>query len=677
MRLTLRTLALCALALATAPLSAQYYYLPSTANGNPGGINTDSEYPVGGGLATSWTTISTAPAATPAWSSTQTLPFSFSFNGTAVTQYKVSTSGVLTFDVSATTAPGYTKAALPDASIPNNSVCIWGLASVGTNDLIVNKTFGTAPNRQHWIMFSSFGQVGSTCWTYWSIVLEESTNKIYVVDQRNSCTGSTMSIGIQVNSTTAYAVAGSPNVAIQAGTDATAADNKYYEFIPGVQLANNFIGNSVDVDDFLVLGQAPFTIKAEYLNGGSNAITSAGLNYRVNGGTPVSATVSTLNVASAATATLTHPQAWTPTAVGTYTLDFWTSNPNGQPDSDASNDTVTKQIVVVNSIAVRRPLIEVFSSSTCAPCAPANTTFKTLMDQQTAGDYNYLKYQMSWPGTGDPYYTTEAGAKRQLYGVNSVPNAQIDGGWNGHAGQITQPILSQFKAVPSFINLAGYYTIDATAQKVDMVINTTPLVSTSKALSLQVAIYEKSTAQNVKSNGETTFYHVMKKFVPDQNGTTLTNLTDGVMQSANLTYTFNGSYTLPANATAPVNHASAHTVEDFNDLGVMVWIQDMATKEIYQSVDLTQSGIGTGEQGLGAVRVFPNPTNDLVRVDLSTVSGACTYRLVNSLGQVVAAGTAQGGTELTLSVAQWTSGLYFVQVEAEGRTHTLPLQVVR
>jgi len=677
MRLTLRTLAVLALVLAAAPLSAQYYYLPSTVNGNPGGINTDSEYPVGGGLATSWTTISTAPAATPTWSSTQTLPFSFNFNGSAVTQYKVSTSGVLTFDVTATTPPGYTKAALPDASIPNNSVCIWGLASVGTNDLIVNKTFGTAPNRQHWVMFSSYGQVGSTCWTYWSIVLEESTNKIYIVDQRNSCTGATLSLGIQVNSTTAYSVAGSPSVAIQAGTDATAADNKYYEFIPGVQLQNNLIANSVEVDDFLVLGQAPFTVKAEFLNGGSNAVTSAGLNYSVNGGAAVSATVSTLNVASAATATLTHPQAWTPTAVGTYTLKFWTSNPNGQADSDPSNDTATKQVVVVNSIAVRRPLIEVFSSSTCAPCAPANNTFKTLMDQQTAGDYNYLKYQMSWPGTGDPYYTTEGGAKRQLYGVNSVPNAQIDGGWNGHAGQITQPILNQFKAVPSFMDLAGYFTVDATAKKVDMVINTTPLVSTSKALSLQVAIYEKSTSQNVKSNGETVFYHVMKKMVPDQNGTALTNLTDGVMQTQNLSYTFNGSYTLPINATAPVNHASAHTVEDFNDLGVMVWIQDMATKEIYQSVDLTASGVGMGENGLRSVRLYPNPASDLVRVDLRSVSGNCTYRLVNTLGQVVAAGTAEGGSELVLHVGQWTSGLYLVQVEAEGSLQTVPLQIVR
>ena len=677
MRNILRTLTILVFLLAGASVSAQYYYLPSTINGNPGGLNSDGEYPVGGGLAATWTAISTAPAATPAWSSTQTLPFAFQFNGSAVTQFKVSTSGILTFDVAAATAPSYTKAALPDASIPNNSVCIWGLASVGTNDLIVTKTFGTAPNRQQWVMFSSYGQVGSTCWTYWSMVLEETTNKIYVVDQRNSCTGATLSIGIQVNSTTAYSVAGSPSVAIQASTDATAADNKYYEFIPGVQLANNFIGNQVTVDDFLVLGQAPFVMTAKFLNGGSNAITSATLNYRVNGGTPVSGTVSTLNVASAATATLMHPQAWTPTAVGTYTVDFWTSNPNGQADSDPSNDTVTKQVVVVNSIAVRRPLIEVFSSSTCAPCAPANTTFKNLMDAQTAGDYNYIKYQMSWPGTGDPYYTLEAAAKRTLYGVNSVPNAQIDGGWNGHAGQITQPILNQYKGVPSFMNLAGYYTVDAATKKVDMVINTTPLVSTNKALSLQVAIYEKSTTQNVKSNGETVFYRVMKKLVPGANGTALSNLTDGVMQTANMSYTFNGSYTLPINASAPVDHAVAHTVEDFNDLGVMVWIQDMATKEIYQSVDLTSSGIGMGEDGLRSVRLFPNPASDLVRVDLSKVAGSCSYRLINAMGQSLASGSAEGGTELVLSLAQWSSGLYFVQVEAEGSVQTLPLQVVR
>jgi hypothetical protein len=144
-----------------------------------------------------------------------------------------------------------------------------------------------------------------------------------------------------------------------------------------------------------------------------------------------------------------------------------------------------------------------------------------------------------------------------------------------------------------------------------------------------------------------------------------------------LSYTFNGAYTLPINATAPVNHASAHTVEDFNDLGVMVWIQDMATKEIYQSVDLSSSGIGLGESAKNSVRLFPNPASDLVRVDLSKVAGSCSYRLINAMGQSLASGSAEGGSELVLSLAQWSSGLYFVQVEAEGSVQTLPLQVVR
>jgi hypothetical protein len=463
-----------------------------------------------------------------------------------------------------------------------------------------------------------------------------------------------------VNSTTAYSVNGSPNVAALAGTDATPADNKYYEFIPGTQPANNLIANSLNVADYLVLGQAPFTVSASYLNGGSNAVTSATLNYKVNNGTAVSGAASGVNIASAATGTLTHPTAWTPAATGTYTVKFWTSNPNGQADAVPQNDTVTKQVVVVGSIAVRKPLIEVFSSSTCAPCAPANATFKTLMDAQPAGDYNYIKYQMSWPGTGDPYYTAEAGSKRTLYGVNSVPNAQIDGGWNGNAGQITQATLNTFKAKPAFVNLSGFYTVDAAAQKVDMQIDMTPLVSTSKSLSLQVAIYEKSTTQNVKSNGETVFYTVMKKLVPDANGTVLNGLAANVAQSKTLSYTFNGAYTLPANASAPVNHATAHTVEDFTDLGVMVWIQDMATKEIYQSANLTSSGVSVEENSLNAFSVAPNPAQNTVAFQFGDRT-AGSFRVLNTLGQVVFAGNLNGENTATLNVSDWNNGLYVVE----------------
>ncbi len=60
-----RILTLLTVVLSAVTLNAQYYYLPSTTNGNPGGLNADSEYPVGGGLSTTWTSISSPGASTP------------------------------------------------------------------------------------------------------------------------------------------------------------------------------------------------------------------------------------------------------------------------------------------------------------------------------------------------------------------------------------------------------------------------------------------------------------------------------------------------------------------------------------------------------------------------------------------------------------------------------------
>ncbi|MEY3966173.1 MAG: hypothetical protein RL263_1342, partial [Bacteroidota bacterium] len=71
-----------------------YHMVPCTGAGNPGGLNADPEFPPGGGGATGWTNIMTGPQ-TNAWSGNQNIPFTFYFNGEAVTQYKVSSTGVV------------------------------------------------------------------------------------------------------------------------------------------------------------------------------------------------------------------------------------------------------------------------------------------------------------------------------------------------------------------------------------------------------------------------------------------------------------------------------------------------------------------------------------------------------------------------------------------------------
>ena len=227
----------------TSGVFAQYYFNTyNPAGTNPGGLNTDPEQPFGAAgvtAANGYTSIIANGTTTLSWSPVQTIPFPFSFNGSPVTQYKVSNSGVLTFTTSATTVPSFTNATIPNASIPDNSVMIWGLQQMAGNDGVLNKTHGTAPNRQHWINFASFSAPGASGqqWTYWGIVLEETTNNIYVVDLRTFNTPLSLTIGIQIDATTAYQIAGAPNtpsVVTNGGNVSDPSDNAYYEFIQGI-----------------------------------------------------------------------------------------------------------------------------------------------------------------------------------------------------------------------------------------------------------------------------------------------------------------------------------------------------------------------------------------------------------------------------------------------------------
>ena len=59
----------------------QYYYTPNSTQSNPGGLNTDSEYPsTSASFATGWSIILPGGNVSPAWSSIETIPFTFNFN---------------------------------------------------------------------------------------------------------------------------------------------------------------------------------------------------------------------------------------------------------------------------------------------------------------------------------------------------------------------------------------------------------------------------------------------------------------------------------------------------------------------------------------------------------------------------------------------------------------------
>ncbi|GEM_PF-4674829 len=328
-----------AMLLLSVSVLAQWTYNTNSSadTGNPGGVNTEGDAIGNAG----WTIIQNASQAVNSWSPIQTIPFAFNFYGNPVIQFKASLNGLVTFDVGSVLLPSVNDN-LPSANLPDSTICgFWdeftAAAPTGTNDEVLTRVYGTAPNRQLWIKWYSF-EMGNpvNIFNYYAIVLEETTNNIYIVDQYSNSTALTATVGVQLNATTA--VQFGTNTFNHNSNGGTLADNDYYEFIPELLVNDNAGVISLDTPTIpLVAGLSNVDVTVQ--NFGTNDLTAFDIVWEING-TPQPSYVY---------AGPTIP-AGTPSGslnIGSYnfpsgfsTLKFWTNNPNGVSDANPSNDTL-------------------------------------------------------------------------------------------------------------------------------------------------------------------------------------------------------------------------------------------------------------------------------------------------------------------------------------------------
>jgi len=669
-------LAACAVGLlASQPTQAQYYVTSFlNAGRNPGGLNNDTEEANQAG----WLRILfglTPMTATPVWTANQSVTFPFNFNGQAVRRYKVSSSGVLTFDTTAVAVPSGANTALPAATIPDKSVCVWGLGA-RSGDYIYTRTFGTAPNRQHWVQFNNYSEGTNTnvVYTYWAIVLEESTNKIYVVDQHTGYNNLTpalsLTVGVQINATTAEQVAASPNVNTTTTytDDNTPADNTYYSFTPGARPANDVAMTSLALPA-VASRQAPIPVAGSIENRGSQVLTSYGINYRVNNGPVVTGTITGTSVATLSGTSFTHPTPWQPAANGRYTVKAWVSAPNGQPDFDPSNDTLRTSVLVGDSTMRRLVVEECFTSATCPPCVPGNQRIESV-NRANPNKQVVIKYQQNFPAPGnDPYYTAESGARRSYYGINAIPYMTLDGGWNDNSNSFTAAILNEFQSKPAVMRVKGGYTLGRTGV-VAAAATIRPFFDVPAGrLVAHMVVTERHTVNNARTNGETEFHQVMKKMLPDQAGTPLPALTSG--QNFYLNQTFNPG-TLPA----------SQAVEHFDSLRVVVFVQDIVTKEIYQGayMNLSTTLATRSAQNGVAFELAPNPSTG--RTTLYTILArpeTVRVEVLDALGRPVLSrpqvALGSGAQEIALDLNRPAAGIYTVRLTTSQGVRTSKLTV--
>jgi len=228
---------------------SQYSYTLLDNESNPGNINTSNDDDP------TWTEILSSGANQ--YSTAQSIPFPFSFDGNSVTAFKAASTGYITFDTTVSGTPPAISESIPSVNLPDNTICVWGLSLEGGNDKVFTEVFGTTPNRQLWVRWTSASTPGNPdSYNYFSIVLEESTNNIYIVDMLSDNLSTAyvppfLTIGLQFSDTLAIQVSGSPNVTpINIGATNAPVDNDYYIF----ELINGDV-------DFCLITVDPMTLR--------------------------------------------------------------------------------------------------------------------------------------------------------------------------------------------------------------------------------------------------------------------------------------------------------------------------------------------------------------------------------------------------------------------------------
>jgi len=216
----------------------------------------------------------------------------------------------------------------------------------------------------------------------------------------------------------------------------------------------------------------------------------------------------------------------------------------------------------------RLVLVESFSQASCGPCAAQNPALESLLAANTTKAIA-IKYQVNWPGF-DPmnlHNPAEIAARVSYYSISGVPDRVLDG-TNTDA---TQSAIDNRYAVPAPVNMTVSHTINPNFTANVSVTITAPDVWNPSNTVMQLAMVEKNItfASAPGSNGETVFKNVMRKMLPNQDGSAVV--------ASNFS-TAGGSQTFTFNNVALPNY-----IYNLNQISFIAWVQNNTNKEVHQA----------------------------------------------------------------------------------------------
>lgn len=223
----------------------------------------------------------------------------------------------------------------------------------------------------------------------------------------------------------------------------------------------------------------------------------------------------------------------------------------------------------------RMVLVEEATNTSCGPCASQNPAFQKWVTDNFSSVVPVV-YHASWPGDDDPMYLTDVTMNKQrvesYYQMNKVgvPNCRINGlihtGMNGYYDGAPGDIpgitkeLDKYKDATSYFQLTINEIRNGSTVTVEITVKADANLDNKK---LRVVVNEAKITTETMPNGESEFFYVARKMLPDYKGT-LVNLAPATTQK----YTFN--YNIPEEWNADALYITA-------------FLQDETTHEVVQA----------------------------------------------------------------------------------------------
>lgn len=315
-------------------------------------------------------------------------------------------------------------------------------------------------------------------------------------------------------------------------------------------------------------------------------------------------------------------------------------------------------------------LIEQFTNSGCPPCAASSPPVFSFTD--TTSDVVTVAYHTAFPYSDSMYFENplESDARVAYYGVAGVPYSIVDG--NYYQGATSVFLQSIVSTVNSRQAIQPDYEIDMLSLNLlsNQLEGAFKFTSTSASTSLDslmahIVVIEKNVLKNSYAaspgaNSETEYGYVMRKMLPDADGTELINKSINGMDTINISW--------------HLEH-----IKDINEVKIVAFVQNLSTREIYQARWFSPTLIPTGivkeqKEGVRAV-LYPNPAKNKLNIEFSQEQYIHSIQIFDRTGSLVHTYPVNSTISFYTQELNLNDGIY--QVKASGNnSHIFKLMVV-